>query len=158
MKSYQKIGQKIGKKILMIVGSFCCSVLAIILLTSILPEKVAEVREFEQYVSATSSKIPADKVKINEYMHDVKCKDTVWGNDIYVDSSYSIWLNPNTHIYHEYVEYEPIKIIKHEDSTFTVDLTKCKDDYEWIMYDKVDFKLQEYYPVKQIIYKERLKK
>ena len=146
MKCYQKI----GKKIIIIVGSFCCSVLAIIIFSSMRNNNEVEpggVRNLRVWQIVTSPKLSHDRVKINRYMHEVKCKDTVWTNDIYVDSSYSVWLKPLTHVYPEYFSYYRIKIIRHEDSTFTVDATKCGNDYEWIMYDNTDFGLQGYYPV-----------
>jgi len=137
--------------------SITTTVILCIILFRTRKTELVEIKNLNVYTTAISSKIPVSMVKINDYMYDVKCKDTVWTNDLYVDSEYNVWLNPNTHIYFKELPNKPIKVIRLEDSSFIVDLTKCKNDYKWLMYDRADFKLQGFYSVKQVTHSERLK-
>jgi len=109
-----------------------------------------------EYKSIVVSKMPKNMVKST--IKDMQCNDTCWTHEMNIDNEYKVWLNPSTAVHPCFEPYFPIKIIKMLDSSFTVDLLKCKDDYDWIKCNECDYEYSGHYHVKQIICKERLKK
>jgi len=144
--------QKYGTKVMMLLVFLCFFI--VLFTVFITPDVQTDMSK--NYIIATSLKMPKNKVKQHKYIHNIKCKDTVWVSDICIDSNYTVWLNPNTRVCQTYSEYRPIFVTKLESENFVIDLSKCQDDYKWIMYTG-DFKSQGFYKVHEILYKGRLK-